>query len=86
VEPMLSFPLFAARVIHFASTVMLSGTVLFLVSIAAPGFRTQRDRIAPVLASLCRRLLVIAWASLVISIVSGAAWLLFLVTKITGSS
>src|SRR5215813_2897991 len=83
---MLNLPLIAARIIHFASTVMIAGTVLFLVLVVAPGVGTLGDRIGAAFASLRQRLLVITWASLAISIVSGVAWLLFLVTKITGSS
>jgi copper resistance protein D len=86
VEPTLSFPLFVARVIHFASTVMVAGIVLFPVLVLAPAFRAHSDRPGPMLTSLHNQLRVIAWASLAISIVSGAAWLLFLVTKIMGSS
>src|SRR5262249_26983721 len=86
VGTMLNLPLIAARVIHFASTVMVAGTVLFLVLTAPPDLRRHRDRIGPVLASLRDRLVVIAWAGLVISIVSGIAWLLFLVATISGSS
>ncbi len=85
-ETALSLPLIAARIVHLASTVMISGTVLFLVLVEAPALRKDGRRIWPMLASLHNRLLVIAWVSLAASIVSGAAWLFFLATKITGSS
>jgi putative copper resistance protein D len=83
---MLSLPLIAARVVHFASTVMVAGTVLFMVLAAPSDLRGHRDRIGPVIASLRDRLMVIAGVSLAISILSGTAWLLFLVAKISGSS
>lgn len=83
-EPMLSLPLFAARVVHFASTVLIAGTVVFLVFIETSAISERGNRTT--LASFHDRLLVIVWVSLAISIVSGAAWLLFLVAKVTGSS
>jgi copper resistance protein D len=85
-EPMLSLPLIGARVVHFASTGMIAGIFLFLVLVAAPALRKDRDRTWPTVAAFHSRLLVIAWLSLAISIASGAAWLLLLATKITGSS
>lgn len=85
-EPMLSLPLIVARIIHFASTVSVAGTVLFLVLVAPPDLRRQGDRIGPVLASLRDRLVVLTWISLAVSVLSGIAWLLFLVAKISGSS
>src|SRR5215471_21102150 len=81
---MLSLPLIAARIIHFASTVIVAGAVVFPILISAPVLRGSGDRIWA--ASLYSRLRVIAWASLAISVVSGAVWLVFLVTNITGSS
>lgn len=83
-EPMLSLPLIAARIIHFASTVIVAGAVVFPILISAPVLRGSGDRTGA--ASLYSRLRVIAWASLAISVVSGAVWLVFLVTNITGSS
>src|SRR5580704_1645812 len=48
------------RAVHFAATLMTSGAVFFVVFIAA-GFRA--------------RLAAIAWVSLSLTVVSGAAWL-----------
>ena len=61
------------RAVHFAASVLTAGVVFFSVFIAAPalakygdtnGARTFRSRLA-----------VIAWTSLVLTVVSGAAWL-----------
>jgi copper resistance protein D len=85
-EPMLSFPLIGVRIVHFASTVMIAGIFLFLVFVEAPALGKDRDRTWPTVAAFHSRLLGIAWLSLAISIASGAAWLLILATKITGST
>src|SRR5689334_25260738 len=80
---MLSLPLIGVRAVHFASTVLIVGLVLFLVFIEAPALGQNRSNTWLAFHS---QLLVIAWLSLATSIVSGAAWLLILVTRITGSS
>ncbi len=85
-DPMLSLPLIGARVLHFASTVMIAGIFLFLFFVEAPALGKDRDRTWSAVAAFHSRLLGIAWSSLAISIASGAAWLLLLATKITGSS
>ena len=85
-EPMLNLPLIGARVVHFASTVMIAGIFLFLVFVAAPALRKDRDRTWPTVVTFHSQLLAMAWLSLAISIVSGAAWLLLLATRINGSS
>ncbi len=85
-EPLLSLPLIGARVIHFASTVTVAGVVLFLFFVEGPALRKECRRAWPALASFHSQLLIIAWLSLAMSILSGAAWLLFLSAGITGSS
>jgi copper resistance protein D len=83
---MLSFPFIAARVVHFASTLMIAGIFIFLVFVEAPDLKKNNDRTWPGVIAFHSRLLGIAWLSLAISIASGAAWLLLLATNITGSS
>jgi copper resistance protein D len=83
---MLSLPFIAARVVHFASTVMIAGIFIFLVFVEAPALRKNIDRTWPGLTAFHSRLLGIAWLSLAFSIASGAAWLLLLAAKINGSS
>jgi putative copper resistance protein D len=83
---MLGIPLIGARVVHFASTVMIAGIFVFLVFVEAPALRKDRDRTWPTIAAFHSRLQGIAWLSLAISIASGAAWLLLLATGISGSS
>jgi putative copper resistance protein D len=86
VEPILSVPFIAARVIHFASTVMIAGIFIFLFFVEAPALRKNDARTWPGATVFHSRLLCIAWLSLAISIASGVAWLLLLATNITGSS
>jgi len=83
-EP-LNLLLIGARIVHFASTVMIAGIFLFLFFVATPVLRKNRDHTWPIAATLHSKLLSIAWLSLVISIVSGAAWLVLLASEITGS-
>ena len=85
-ETALSLPLIAARTVHFASTVMIAGTILFLFLIEAPVVKRLGDRTQPIFTSLHKRLVRIAWWCLAVSIVSGVAWLLVLAAKISGSS
>ncbi len=76
----------AARAVHFASTAMVMGTVLFQYLIAEPAFRTAaiggstgarayRSRLAPIL-----------WIGLALAVLSGATWLLALAAKIGDQS
>jgi putative copper resistance protein D len=83
---MLSLPFIAARIVHFASTVMVAGIFIFLFFVEVPPLRKNNDRTWPGAIAFHSRLLGIAWSSLVISVASGAAWLLLLATDITGSS
>ncbi len=85
-QPMLSFPLIGARIVHFASTVLVAGIFIFLSFVGEPALRQVRDRRLPAIAAFRSRLLGIAWFSLAISVASAAAWLVLLAAKITGSS
>jgi copper resistance protein D len=66
--------LIAARGVHYASTISLAGVFAFLCLIAGSG--------AP--PRLGRQLLVVAWASLALALLSGGAWLLFLSAQMSG--
>jgi putative copper resistance protein D len=66
--------LIAARALHFASTISLAGLFAFLCLVTAPEISER----------LCRRLSRLAWASLLLALVSGAAWLLLLAAGISG--
>jgi putative copper resistance protein D len=62
-----------ARAVHFAATMLASGVVFFAVFIAAD---------AP--AAFQSRLAAIAWPALVLSVISGAAWLLLTAQSMSG--
>jgi putative copper resistance protein D len=67
-------PLFYARALHFAATLLVAGVTIFLVSVAEPAFR-KAGADAAAAAVVRHRLNWIAWASLALAVISGAAWL-----------
>jgi putative copper resistance protein D len=67
-------PLFYARAVHFAATLLVTGVVLFAVFVAAPAWHGAAGNGA-VAIKVRTRLAVIAWISLALAAVSGAAWL-----------
>jgi putative copper resistance protein D len=76
--------LIAARTLHFAATAALEGTFVFWCLIALPAFR--RAQAPPALeARLDRRLLVLAWTSLLVTLASGAAWLFIVGSQMSGA-
>ncbi len=66
--------LIAARAVHYASTISLAGVFAFLCFIAGSGASPR----------LHRQVLVVAWASFVLALLSGGAWLLFLSAQMSG--
>jgi len=70
----LADPLFYARAVHFAATMLVAGAVFFAVFVAAPAWRGVAGDSA-VAIKVCTRLAYIAWISLVLALISGAAWL-----------
>jgi putative copper resistance protein D len=79
----LTDPLIYVRAIHFAATIMAAGTVFFLAFIAEPAFRTASDA-TRVPAVVRYRLTWIAWISLALAVISGAAWLVFTAGSMSG--
>ena len=69
----LADPLFYARAIHFAATILVAGVVLFAIFVAAPAWRGGGDSAAA--SNIRARLAVIAWIGLALALISGAAWL-----------
>jgi copper resistance protein D len=66
--------LIAARAVHFASAIAMAGVFAFLCLVAGPALR--QAAIDPAAApGLRRKFAWLGWASLVLAIVSGAAWL-----------
>jgi putative copper resistance protein D len=80
----LNEPLVIARAFHFASTLLLTGTIMFRYFVAAPAFRAKGD--GALEAGLRIRLVRIVWAALAVALLSGAAWLLFVAAEIGGLS
>jgi putative copper resistance protein D len=75
-------PLIVIRGLHFAASVIVCGTVCFIVLVARPPAES-----APAsFAKLCRSTNVLAWFMLALALVTGAAWLLFLAAQIFGTS
>jgi len=75
-------PLIWWRAVHFAATIMLAGVALFLAFVAEPAFaNADADARLPVLVR--SRLVPLAWISLVLAVVSGAAWLISLAQQLS---
>ncbi len=70
----------AARAVHFASTALLAGTVVFAACIVAPPMHAAPAD--PALNEWRRQMGWLAWIALVTMVVSGAAWLLLLAAEI----
>jgi copper resistance protein D len=75
-------PLMWWRAVHFAATLMVAGVVFFLAFVAEPAFGFAGKR-ADLAAAVRARLAAIAWASLVLVVVSGVAWLILLAQQIS---
>lgn len=73
------------RAVHFAATLSLGGVLAFSTLIAAPAWRATRADAAG-LGDLRRPLRRLAWASLGIALVSGAAWLALEAASMSGHS
>jgi putative copper resistance protein D len=67
-------PLLYARAIHFATTMLVAGVVLFAIFVAAPAWRGDAGN-SGVAIKVRARLAVIAWIGLALAATSGAAWL-----------
>jgi putative copper resistance protein D len=75
--------LIATRLLHYAATVSLEGTFVFWCLIAWPAFhRTKASQAFQ--ARLDRRLFALAWASLLVALASGAAWLVIVASHMSG--
>ena len=76
-------PLILVRGVHFAATLLASGTVSFVALVAAPAAKAR----APVgFAPLLRQLTVVTWLALAVAILSGVVWLVLLASDILGAS
>lgn len=69
------------RSVHFASTILLAGTVFFIVFVAEPALRPGDDRDG-VRAAVHSRLGWIVWSSMFLTVTSGVVWFFFLTARI----
>jgi copper resistance protein D len=67
-------PLIYVRAIHFAATLSVGGVAFFIVFIAEPAFRNAGSDTSTA-TMIRRRLAWIAWIGLLLTVVSGAVWL-----------
>ncbi len=74
--------LIVARTLHFAAAIMLTGVFAFERLVAAPAFGAAGADYRA--ARLRRRLLRLAWGSLAVLLVSGAAWLVAVASEMSG--
>ncbi|HJU18074.1 MAG TPA: copper homeostasis membrane protein CopD [Stellaceae bacterium] len=75
--------LIAARALHFAATIVLAGIFGFVCLVAVPAFRRCDVGIASA-GRLRRRLGALAGASLLVALISGAAWLVAVAADMSG--
>jgi copper resistance protein D len=80
----LNEPLVIARAFHLASTLLLSGTIMFRCFVAALALRAKAG--GALEDGLRIRLVQIVWAALAVAMLSGAAWLVFVAAEIGGLS
>jgi len=78
-------PLYYARAVHFAATLTVSGTTLFAVFIADPALR-KAPHAAAMAVTLRSRIGWIAWISLALAVLSGAAWLVLTASSMSGET
>ena len=79
---MIADPLILVRAVHFAATVLASGTVAFMVLVAEPAAPVKKTA---GFVALRRRLVMLIWIALAVAILSGAAWLVLLASDILGT-
>ena len=74
--------IYYVRAVHFAATILAVGAIFFFVFVAAPACRKSGD--PRVRAAVCRQLAFIAWPSLALAVISGAAWLVLIAASMSG--
>jgi putative copper resistance protein D len=75
-------PLIVARAVHIAATAITAGAILFGVAIVRPVLGRQTAAVEHYLTNLAR----MTWCTLVIAIVSGLLWAMFLAAQIDDAS
>jgi copper resistance protein D len=81
----LTDPAILARAVHFGACVMVAGVVLFDTFIATPAL-AKAETTSPDVARLRLRLVWLAWVSLMLAVISGAAWLVFTAMSMSGAA
>lgn len=81
---MIDDPLIYVRAVHFTATITVAGVAFFIIFIAEPAFE-QADNGTPVAAFVRLVLAWIAWIGLVVTVVSGAAWLVLIAQSMSDS-
>src|SRR5947209_8575282 len=79
-------PLVAVRGIHFAATAILAGTLLFRTAVLAPALESDAAACSDQTAygRLRAQSLGVGWIAFVITLVSGAIWLLLQAVSMSG--
>jgi copper resistance protein D len=75
-------PMAAARAIHFAATALTAGSLLFRAAVATPALRSAPQESVIVDAQVRR----IAGIGLIVTVVSGAIWLLLQTSSMSGET
>lgn len=73
-------PFILVRTVHYAATVLVSGIVFFLIFVAEPAF-CKAGGGGSLTAAVRHRLAWLAWSGLILSLISGAAWLIFVAAR-----
>jgi copper resistance protein D len=78
-------PLVYVRAVHFAATITVAGVAFFVVFIAEPAFHAF-GTVTPLPAIIRHRLTWLAWIGLLLTVLSGAAWLVLVAASISDRS
>jgi copper resistance protein D len=73
-------PLIVARAVHFAATLTLAGVAIFNIFVGQPATRVADG--AELQALVGRRLALIGWSALALTLLSGAAWFVLVAQSI----
>jgi putative copper resistance protein D len=73
-------PLIVARAVHLAATLTLAGVAMFNIFVAQPALRLGDG--AELRAPVGRRLILIGWSALALTLLSGAAWFVLVAQSI----
>src|SRR5580693_2565034 len=76
--------LVAARAVHFASTMLLFGELVFVLAVASPAWRNAGRAASDDRQGIDHRLVLIEGWSLALSIASGAVWLAVEASSMSG--